>query len=355
LQNRYLEEEIKAVHNFEEIVGQSRALTQVLGQVGLVAATSSTVLILGETGTGKEIVARAVHSASERRARPFIKVNCAALPTGLIESELFGHERGAFTGATERRIGRFELAHGGSIFLDEVGELPADVQAKLLRVLQEHEFERVGGRDTIKVDVRIIAATNRDLGAMASRGTFRSDLYYRLNVFPITVPPLRERIEDVPLLVHYFASRYAGQIGKRITRVPANLMERLCAYAWPGNVRELEHMIERAVILSSGPELDVSPDALALPKVGAGRPLPIERPRAAIVSSYEREPQPRVVVDGEIRSLEAMEKDHIVAALDKVGWRIEGASGAAALLNMNPSTLRSRMKKLGIRRNLAEA
>ncbi|MGH7818529.1 MAG: sigma-54 interaction domain-containing protein, partial [Candidatus Binatia bacterium] len=231
---QYLEEEIKSVYNFEEIVGQSRAIAELLKKVGLVAGTDSSVLIFGETGTGKELIARAVHSNSRRKDRPLIKVNCAALPSGLIESELFGHERGAFTGATEKRIGRFELANGGTIFLDEIGDLPADVQVKLLRILQEQELERVGGGKTIRVDVRVIAATNRDLEKAIATGAFRQDLYFRLNVFPVRVPPLRERPEDIPPLVHYFVDRYGAKIGRRIARVPAEAIERLRDYPWPG-------------------------------------------------------------------------------------------------------------------------
>ena len=259
-QNLYLQEEIKKGYNFEEIIGASAPLRAVLGHVKEVAPTDSTVLILGETGTGKELIARAIHSSSKRKERPLIKVNCAALPTGLIESELFGHEKGAFTGARERRIGRFELAHGGTIFLDEVGEVPPEVQVKLLRVLQEQEFERIGSTKTIKVDVRVIAATNRDLLKAVADGSFRQDLYYRLNVFPITLPPLRARAQDIPLFVHYFVSRFAQNIGRKITHVPHETMQRLVAYSWPGNVRELENVIERAVILSPGPELQVAPD-----------------------------------------------------------------------------------------------
>src|SRR5262249_35351427 len=236
LQNAYLQEEIRSVHNFEEIVGHSRALRDALDKVPLVASTDSSVLILGETGTGKELVARAVHSNSKRKDRPLIKVNCAALPAGLIESELFGHEKGSFTGASERRIGRFELASGGTILLDELGEVPLEVQVKLLRVLQEHEFERVGGTKTIKTDVRVIAATNRDLTSAIEQGKFRQDLYYRLSVFPVELPPLRERREDIPLLVHYFVGRYAAKIGRKITRVPKATMRALLEYRWPGNV-----------------------------------------------------------------------------------------------------------------------
>ena len=267
-QNAYLLEEIRSGHNFGNIVGHSRSLEEVLDKVRLVAGTDSSVLILGETGTGKELIARAIHSSSPRKARPLIKVNCSALPTGLIESELFGHEKGAFTGATEKRIGRFELANGGTIFLDEIGEVSAEVQLKLLRVLQEREFERLGGRETIKVDVRVIAATNRDLRRAVFEGALREDLYYRLSVFPLRVPPLRERTEDIPLLVHYFVGRHATRIGRRISRVPKAAMERLVAYPWPGNVRELENVIERAVILSTGSDLEVAAEAL---------PAPVER------------------------------------------------------------------------------
>jgi len=323
----YLLEEIKSVHNFDEIIGQSGALHEVLKQVGLVAGTDSSVLVLGETGTGKELIARAVHSNSRRRERPLIKVSGAALPTGLIESELFGHEKGAFTGALEKRVGRFELADGGTIFLDEIGELPPEVQVKLLRVLQEQEFERIGGSRTIRVDVRVIAATNRDLTQAVAEGTFRQDLYYRLNVFPVTLPPLRARPEDVPLLVHYFVARYAAKIGRRITRVPAGAMARLAAYAWPGNVRELENVIERAVILSAGPDLEIA--AAILP--------------GALPST------PAAPADG-AAPLQQVERDHIVAVLKQTNWRIDGPNGAARVLRLNPSTLRSRMQKLGIRR-----
>jgi PAS domain S-box-containing protein len=334
-QNLYLQDEIKAVHNFEEIIGQSRALANALEKVDLVAPTNSSVLILGETGTGKELIARAIHSRSPRKSRPLIKVNCAALPSGLVESELFGHERGAFTGATERRTGRFELAHGGTIFLDEVGELSPEVQVKLLRVLQEHEFERVGGSKTVKVDVRVIAATNRDLAQAVASDRFRQDLYYRLNVFPVALPPLRERAEDVALLVHYFVARYAAKIGRPISRVPQEAMQRLVAYPWPGNVRELENVIERAVILSPGPDLRVAPEVLPVPPV-APVTAPAVSPDAAATGSAD---------------LREVERQHIVATLKKTGWRIDGPQGAARLLNLNPSTLRSRMQKLGIRRS----
>jgi PAS domain S-box-containing protein len=340
-QNTYLIEEIKETHNFEEIVGHSRALAEVIDKVKLVASTDSSVLILGETGTGKELVARAVHSNSERRSRPLVKVNCAALPAGLIESELFGHEKGAFTGATDRRIGRFELAHGGTIFLDEIGDMPPDLQAKLLRVLQEQEFERVGGSNLIKVDVRVIAATNRDLLRSATEGTFRQDLYYRLNVFPIQLPPLRERRDDIPPLVHYFVRRFSLKIGRKITRIQRETMERLVNYGWPGNVRELENVIERAVILSRGGELEVTPGVLPEMEAVAPKLAPASRPVQEQQLSEVPSPQ----------SIEQVERNHILAVLMRTNWRIEGSDGAAALLNLNPSTLRSRMKKLGVQRS----
>jgi len=340
-QNTYLIEEIKETHNFEEIVGQSRALAEVIEKVKLVASTDSSVLILGETGTGKELVARAVHSNGARWNRPLVKVNCAALPVGLIESELFGHEKGAFTGAIDRRIGRFELAHGGTIFLDEIGDMPPDLQAKLLRVLQEHEFERVGGSNLIKVDVRVIAATNRDLFRSASEGTFRQDLYYRLNVFPIQLPPLRERREDIPPLVHYFVRRFSLKIGRKITRIQRETMERLMNYSWPGNVRELENVIERAVILSPGIELEVAPGVL--PDIAGVASAETAAPRSA---PEEKGPEARSP-----QSIDQVERGHILAVLMQTNWRIEGSDGAAALLNLNPSTLRSRMKKLGVQRS----
>ena len=345
LQSAYLQEEIKAVHNFEEIVGRSAVLQRVLSQVGLVAATDSSVLISGETGTGKELVARAIHARSGRRERPLVKVNCAALPSGLVESELFGHEKGAFTGATERRTGRFELAHGGTIFLDEVGELPPETQVKLLRVLQEREFERVGGSQTVKVDVRVIAATNRDLPTAVADGTFRQDLYYRLNVFPVTLPPLRERPEDIPPLVHYFVARYRAKIGRKISRVPQETMARLGAYAWPGNVRELENVIERAVILSPGADLEVAPELLP-----ASVPAAAPRSVALTDAAPARSAAPVDAVP-----LALVERDHILSVLRRTNWRVDGPRGAARLLNMHPSTLRSRMQKLGIRRSGEQA
>jgi formate hydrogenlyase transcriptional activator len=341
IQNEYLQEEIKQTHNFDEIVGQSAALNSVLDQVRLVALTDSTVLILGETGTGKELIARAIHSASARRNRPLIKVNCATLPDGLIESELFGHEKGAFTGATDKRIGRFELANSGTIFLDEIGELPPEVQIKLLRVLQEREFERIGGSATIGVDIRVIAATNRDLNQAVAEGKFRRDLFYRLNVFPILMPLLRQRPEDIRLLVHYFVRRFAARIGRRIERIPAATMTRLAAYSWPGNIRELENVIERAVILSNGPDLELAAELIPAIPVTAGPDAFQARPGADI----------NMAPTSADRSLAKTEKEHIIEVLKQTNWRIEGPNGAAAILKLNPSTLRSRMKKLGVERS----
>jgi transcriptional regulator with GAF, ATPase, and Fis domain len=302
-----------------------------LDQVEHVSSTDATVLLLGETGTGKELVARAIHARSGRRDRPLIKVNCAALSPGLVESELFGHERGAFTGASERRIGRFELAHRGTLFLDEIGDVPAEAQVKLLRVLQEREFERVGGSKTLETDVRLIAATNRDLVARVADGSFREDLYYRLHVFPIRIPPLRERASDVPLLASYFVERVARQLGKPAPRIGAADLERLARYTWPGNVRELASIIERAVILSHGPELDLSFEALPASASAAATPLP---------PAGMPPPLP----------LEEIQRRHIRATLEATGWRISGPDGCAARLGLPEATLRSRMKKLGILR-----
>jgi formate hydrogenlyase transcriptional activator len=322
-QNLYLQEEIKAVHNFEEIIGQSPPLLAVLDNVRRVAATDTSVLITGETGTGKELIARAIHSSSKRADKPLIKVNCAALPTGLVESELFGHEKGAFTGAIARRIGRFELANGGTIFLDEVSEIPPEAQAKLLRVLQEREFERVGGGSPIVADVRVIAASNRDLLKAVRDQSFREDLYYRLNVFPIALPPLRERQQDIPLLVRFLIDKFKMRIGKHVEGVGPKTMQRLMAYRWPGNVRELENVLERAVILASGPTLEVDPDLLTSAPASPGT---------------------------EETSLEAVERGHILAVLEQTDWVIDGRKGAAKLLDLHPNTLRSRLKKLGIKR-----
>jgi PAS domain S-box-containing protein len=330
-QNTYLQEEIKSVHNFEEILGRSPALTAVLDNVARVAPTDTTVLITGETGTGKELIARAIHSASKRKSKPLIKINCAALPTGLVESELFGHEKGAFTGALARRLGRFELADGGTIFLDEIGELPADAQAKLLRVLQEREFDRVGGTASIKVDVRVLAATNRNLHKAVQEKSFREDLFYRLSVFPLRLPPLRERTEDIPLLVQFFVNNFATRIGRRLDRVGPESMQRLGAYPWPGNVRELENVLERAVILANGPVLEVGPDVLPI--------IDAPKPPAAVASSG---------------SLEDVEREHILTVLCQTEWVIDGPRGAAKVLHLHPNTLRSRLKKLGISRSRHE-
>jgi formate hydrogenlyase transcriptional activator len=319
----YLQEEIQTAYNFEEIIGDSRALKQVLKEVQTVAATDSTVLILGETGSGKELIARALHNRSDRRDRTFVKLNCAAIPTGLLESELFGHEKGAFTGAIATKIGRFELADGGTIFLDEVGEIPLELQVKLLRVLQEQEFERLGSTRTIRVNVRVVAATNRDLGQMVEEQRFRSDLYYRLKVFPITVPPLRDRAEDIPLLVRHFAQKFATRMKKPIDSVPAEAMKALQAYPWPGNVRELENFIERAVILSSGSDLFVSLAELKRPNQSP---------------------------NGSVATLEEAEREHILKALRDTNWIIGGSAGAAARLGMKRTTLQSKMLKLGISR-----
>jgi len=332
-QNEALREELRSLYRFDEIVGESRALRDVLEQVELVATTDASVLIRGESGTGKELVARAIHTLSARSDHPMVKVNCAALSAGLVESELFGHEKGAFTGAGERRIGRFELADGGTIFLDEVGEISGDVQVKLLRVLQEHEFERVGGTATIRVDVRVIAATNCDLERAIAERSFREDLYYRLAAFPVLVPPLRKRSEDIPSLVQNFIERHAPKIGRPARRVSVETLARLCAYAWPGNVRELENVIERALILSRGEVLEVAPELL--PASAASLPAPRQ-----------------LVVPG-AGSLQEAERGHIVAALERADCKIEGAQGAAALLGLRPSTLRSRMRKLGIQRTHA--
>jgi len=319
----YLEDEIRTEFNFEEIIGESAALKAILKQVETVAPTDSTVLIQGETGTGKELVARAIHNLSARRERTFVKVNCAAIPTGLLESELFGHERGAFTGAIAQKIGRFELAHQGTLFLDEVGDIPLELQPKLLRVLQEQEFERLGSTRTTRVDIRMVAATNRDLAQMVADSEFRSDLYYRLNVFPVVVPSLRERREDIPTLVRYFAQKYARQMNRRIETIPAETLDALVHYHWPGNIRELENLIERAAIVSPGPALRV--------------PL------------ADLKPQPEAITNG-IATLEAAEREHILRALQATNWVLGGSQGAAERLGMKRTTLQSKMRKLGISR-----
>jgi transcriptional regulator with GAF, ATPase, and Fis domain len=342
LHNDCLQEEINTTHNLDDIVGRSPALRAVLDQVNLVAATDSTVLLLGETGTGKELIARAIHSRSVRKNGPLIKVDCAALPAGLVDSRLFGHEKGAFTGAIKQRIGRFELANSGSILLDEIGDTSADTQAKLLRVLQEHEVERLGGHSAVKIDVRIIAATNRDLQQRVARGTFREDLYYRLNVFPLRVPTLRERPEDIPLLVHHFLVRHASKLGRQIAHVPSQIMCRFLEYSWPGNVRELENVIERAVIVSIGPDLRLADESLS-PSIAVA-PAQNGRLRSAKHPSAISE-------DGEPTALDEIERNHVLNILRRTGWRIEGLAGAAYALNLKPSTLRSRMKKFGINRS----
>jgi formate hydrogenlyase transcriptional activator len=323
----YLQDEIRSEYNFEEIIGESAGLKDILGQLQTVAPTDSTILILGETGTGKELIARAIHHLSARRERTLVKVNCAAIPTGLLESELFGHEKGAFTGAIAQRVGRFELAHRGTLFLDEVGDIPLELQPKLLRVLQEQEFERLGSPRTTKVDVRLVAATNVDLARKAADHQFRMDLYYRLNVFPIVIPPLRERREDIPLLVRYFAQKYARRMKKPIDTVPVKAMAALTEYYWPGNVRELENFIERAVILSRGTELQ----------------LPLAELK-------QRTKAPVTVSSNGLETLEHAEREHIVRALGESKWVIGGARGAAARLGMKRTTLQSRMRKLGIDR-----
>lgn len=324
-QNQYLKDEIKTAYNFEEIVGRSPAIQSLLNHVKRVAATDASVLIQGESGTGKELIARAIHANSKRNKNPLIKVNCAALPSGLIESELFGHEKGSFTGAIAKRIGRFELADGGTIFLDEIGEIPLDVQVKLLRVLQEQEFERVGGQTPIKVDVRVIAATNRDLLHEVAEKNFREDLYYRLNVFPLTTPPLRDRIDDIPLLVYFMLDKYAMKIGKKVTGISEISMQRLQAYRWPGNIRELENVIERAIILGDNATIEIGPEQL--------------RARNPLTDKFETASN---------ASFETVSRQHIQSVLEQTNWIIEGEYGAAKILNMQPSTLRYRMKKLGI-------
>jgi len=342
-ENVYLQEEIKQEYNFSEIVGRSPAMTRALKLVDRVAETSSTVLVLGETGTGKELIARALHDRSPRRDRPLVKVNCSAISAGLVESELFGHVKGAFTGAVEARTGRFAIADRGTIFLDEIGELPLDTQVKLLRVLQEREFEPVGSNKPIKVDVRVIAATNRNLEEEVARGRFRQDLFFRLNVVPVFVPPLRDRQGDVPLLVHLFVDRYARQFGKELRGVSPDTMERLCAYPWPGNVRELQNVIERAVVLADGPVLDFG--AELLPEVATNGSAPPVKDAASADVSFER------LRRTEAATLAEVSHQHIVDTLVRTNWVIDGPQGAARVLGVNPSTLRSRMKKLGIRRS----
>lgn len=316
----YLQEEIKLEYNHENIIGRSNEINYVFYKIEQIAGTDTNVLVLGETGTGKELVARAIHSTSLRRDRALVKMNCAALPSNLIESELFGHEKGAFTGAHSRRLGRFEVANGATIFLDEIGELPLELQAKLLRVIQDGEFERLGSSNTISVDVRIIAATNRNLEEETSKGRFRNDLWYRLNVFPITMPPLREHVEDIPLLVDYYVNTISKRLGKTVEIVPVSIMNTLTNYHWPGNVRELENVLERAVLNSSGPKLRLA-DELKQP----------------VKKSYSNR-----------KTLEAVERDYIIQTLEQSQWRVSGKNSASEILGLNRSTLRARMRKLGI-------
>jgi formate hydrogenlyase transcriptional activator len=321
-ENVYLQEEITTTHHCGEIIGESRALQEVLRRVAQVAPTDATVLIQGETGTGKELIARAIHRRSRYRERPLVKVNCATLPAGLVESELFGHEKGAFTGAVARKIGRFELADGGTIFLDEIGELPLELQPKLLRVLQEGEFERVGGSHTLTVNVRVIAATNRDLATAVQTGSFRADLFYRLNVFPLTLPPLRERKNDIPLLVECFLAGMAQKLGKPLRCLSEESMSRVMRYAWPGNVREVQNVIERAAILARSPVVEID-EALEQRLPPSDHPLPA-------------------------RSLQDVERAHILRVLAETNGIIEGPRGAARILGLHPNTLRFRLQKLGI-------
>ncbi len=376
----YLEEEVRTEHDFGEIVGESEVLRKVLKNVETVAPTDSTVLICGETGTGKELIARAVHELSPRKQRTFVKLNCAAIPTGLLESELFGHEKGAFTGAITQKIGRFELAHQGTLFLDEVGDIPLELQPKLLRVLQEQEFERLGSTKTLKVDVRLVAATNRDLWQMVSEGRFRNDLYYRLNVFPLSLPPLRERGDDIPRLVRHFTQRYARRMGRRIENIPTQVMDAMVHYSWPGNVRELQNVIERAVILSPGPTLQVPLGDLRVKDEGGG--IKDEGGRMKDENGGEKPaaegrillPSPTAVLSGGRgaggegvllpspsgreaggegnagQKLAQAERAHILAVLSETNWVLGGPKGAASRLGMKRSTLHWKMKKLDISR-----
>ena len=322
----YLQEEVRSEAAFGDVVGESPAILGALAKVRKVAQTDSTVLVTGETGTGKELIVRAIHALSHRKDKILVKVNCAALPASIIESEVFGHEKGAFTGALSRKVGRFELANHGTLFLDEVGDLPLELQAKLLRVLQEGEFERVGGTQTLKVDVRLVAATNRDLQQAVEDGRFRADLYYRLNVFPIVIPPLRDRPKDIPALARHFAMLYASKMGKSVGRLSAEVLDRLSAYAWPGNVRELQNVIERAVILSAKGRFELGDIEVSSPDGGARQQ--------------------------KLRSLEDVEREHIIAVLEETRWRISGDRGAAKILGLKRTTLEARMKKLGINRSL---
>jgi formate hydrogenlyase transcriptional activator len=340
-ENVYLREELRTEHNFEEIVGNSPALLRVLNAVEQVAPTDSTVLIYGETGTGKELIARAIHNRSTRNGRALVSVNCSAISAGLVESELFGHVKGAFTGALERRIGRFELANGGTIFLDEIGELSLETQVKLLRVLQEHEFEPVGSSHPLRVEVRVIAATNRNLPEAVQAGRFRSDLFYRLNVFPLELPPLRERRSDIPQLVAFCLSQFSKRLGKKIDGVSRESMGNLVNYPWPGNIRELQNVIERAIILSVGPTLRLDRDLMPVAAAAKGMETPeTDAPRDWQVDLESPKP---------LLTLEEVERNHILAALQHTGGVVDGPKGAAKILNRHPNTLRHRMDKLGIK------
>ncbi|MGD9175781.1 MAG: sigma 54-interacting transcriptional regulator [Desulfobacterales bacterium] len=321
VERAYLQEEIKLEYNYENIIGQSDGLNYVLYKVEQIASSDTTVLVLGETGTGKELVARAIHGLSPRKDRALVKVNCATLPSNLIESELFGHEKGAFTGAHTRQLGRFEVANGATLFLDEIGELPIELQPKLLQVIQDGEFERLGSSSTIKVDVRVIAATNRNLEQEVREGRFREDLWYRLNIFPITVPPLRERMEDIALLVDFFVNKISKRLGQSIESIPTSVMKTLQHYQWPGNVRELENVLERAVINSSGPKLRLVDE--------------LKKPYKNLTTPHKK--------------LEEVERDYIVRVLEQTNWKVSGPNGAAEILGLNRSTLRARIRKLGIR------
>ena len=321
VERAYLQEEIKSEYNYENIIGQSNALNYVFYKVEQIAPTDTTVIVLGETGTGKELVARAIHGLSPRKDRALVKVNCATLPANLIESELFGHEKGAFTGAHARQLGRFEVANGATLFLDEIGELPLELQPKLLRVIQDGEFERLGSSATNKVDVRLIAATNRYLEEEVRKGRFREDLWYRLNVFPITAPPLRERMEDIALLVDFFVDKISRRLGKSIESIPVSVMNALLDYQWPGNVRELENVLERAVINSSGPKLHLVDE--------------LQKPHKDLTTAK--------------KTLNEVERDYIVRVLEQTNWKVSGPNGAAEILGLDRSTLRARMRKLDIR------
>ncbi len=332
-ENRYLMDEIKEEHNFSKIIGESPALQQILTQIEHVAPTNASVLIQGDSGTGKELIARAIHSASQRKDRPLVKINCGAITPSLVESELFGHEKGAFTGALQKRLGRFELAHGGTLFLDEVGELPLDIQVKLLRVLQEGEFERVGSNETQTVDVRIIAATNRNMHEMVDNGTFRNDLYYRLSVFPVQVPSLQQRIEDLPLLVDHILRRLNQTLGKKFEAISNTSLDRLRHYHWPGNIRELQNTLERAAIVGHPPFLEVAT-------------LYNQQPNH-LQNNQQRPPESTPTT---LSTLAEAERQHIINTLNAVNWVIAGKQGAAEILDLPPSTLRSKMKKLTIER-----